>query len=86
MAIIGYARKSPGSEKKDTRIALLSTMMNLLRSRSMVDKVFISLCSRTSEPIADRDKSDTLAVKDADGTTQGKMIRFDLCYLSHLFK
>ncbi|KAI7875701.1 hypothetical protein K492DRAFT_136204, partial [Lichtheimia hyalospora FSU 10163] len=60
--IIGYARKSPGSEKKDTRIALLSTMMNLSRSRSMVDKVFISLCSRTSEPIADRDKSDTLAV------------------------
>ncbi|ORX54058.1 hypothetical protein DM01DRAFT_1287208, partial [Hesseltinella vesiculosa] len=74
--IIGYARKSAGSEELDTRVRLLQCMIDKLKERSLATKVFVSTSSSASQPLCERD-----IVKDAkvlekliglSGTTQGK--------------
>ncbi|CEI98986.1 hypothetical protein RMCBS344292_13081 [Rhizopus microsporus] len=46
--VIGYARKSIGSEDEDTRIRLLQTMIEQLVKRPLVKKVFVSLSGKIS--------------------------------------
>ncbi|RCH78337.1 hypothetical protein CU097_001944, partial [Rhizopus azygosporus] len=53
--IIGYIRKSPGSEAKETRNSLLQAMNSKLKKRSLVDVVFASPCCRASDPFKRRD-------------------------------
>jgi hypothetical protein len=74
-SIIGYARKAPGNEEEKTRIELLQKMMNCLNNKSLVDKVFVSSCCSTSDPLASRDLEDNPQILDeisnATGNTQG---------------
>ncbi|KAG0752828.1 hypothetical protein G6F26_012933 [Rhizopus arrhizus] len=53
--VIGYARKSPGEESEEVRIRLLQTMVDRLYERSLVDEVFVSPCSKASDPMKARD-------------------------------
>ncbi|KAI9262888.1 hypothetical protein EDC94DRAFT_518588, partial [Helicostylum pulchrum] len=41
LKIVGYARKSPGEKDKERRARLLRTMIDKLRSRSLIDKAFV---------------------------------------------
>lgn len=52
--IIGYARKSPTTENLDTRVKLLESMINNLRSRSFATRIYVSACSRASKPFSER--------------------------------
>lgn len=74
--IVGYARKSPNTSNTDTRIRLLQSMTNNLRSRSSATRVYVSACSQSSTPFIQRDiKKDEIyraLNKDVDGNTQGK--------------
>ncbi|CAO3611183.1 unnamed protein product [Cunninghamella blakesleeana] len=65
--IIGYARKSPGSEKKTVREKLLNKMVENLKRRSLVEKVFVSPSSNSSTLFNDRDKG-IKAMSGTDGT------------------
>ncbi|KAI8973790.1 hypothetical protein BDF20DRAFT_824203, partial [Mycotypha africana] len=71
--VIGYMRKSPGSEAKETRLSLLRNMSIKLKERSLVDEVFASPCCRASDPIEKRDFKNTEEMKglDVSGNTQG---------------
>ncbi|KAL7308116.1 hypothetical protein PS15m_012010 [Mucor circinelloides] len=73
--VVGYARKSIGSEDEDTRIRLLQTMIERLVNRSSVKKIFVSLCSSLSEKNSARDTKELGIVKrlqNSDGNTQSK--------------
>ncbi|KAG2236192.1 hypothetical protein INT48_003811 [Thamnidium elegans] len=67
--IVGYARKSPGDKDKEKRARLLRTMIDKLRSRSLVDKVFVSQSSLANEPFKKRDINDDV-FEGADGSTR----------------
>ncbi|EIE92218.1 hypothetical protein RO3G_17025 [Rhizopus delemar RA 99-880] len=54
-SIIGYARKSKGKEEEEARLRLLQKMIDSLKNRSLVDQVFISICSGALSPIPSRD-------------------------------
>ncbi|CAO3630977.1 unnamed protein product [Cunninghamella blakesleeana] len=53
--IVDYARKSPGKEDDTSRISCLQKMINNLKNRSIVDKIFVSANSKSSESIFTRD-------------------------------
>lgn len=79
--ILGYARKSEGTEDHETRIKLLNLMCRRLKERSLVDHVFVSYNSQASDPLAERDmeqKDELLAQLSAEGNTQGKQISVSL--------
>ncbi|KAI8084179.1 uncharacterized protein B0P05DRAFT_609120 [Gilbertella persicaria] len=62
--IIRYARKSPTTDSLNTRVRLLESMINNLRSRSFATRVYVSACSRSSTPFLERDlKSDEIYKK-----------------------
>ncbi|KAI8991073.1 hypothetical protein BDF20DRAFT_20949 [Mycotypha africana] len=50
-SIVGYVRKSPGSENESTRIKLLQRMVDCLINRSLVEKVFVSCRCSASEQL-----------------------------------
>ncbi|KAI8077622.1 hypothetical protein BDF21DRAFT_341555, partial [Thamnidium elegans] len=66
---IGYARKSPSPEDRETRVRLLNSMINNLRSRSLATRVYVSSCSRSSTPFQEQDLKNHEIY---DGDTQGK--------------
>lgn len=73
--IIGYARKSPSPEDQETRVRLLNSMINNLRSRSLETRVYVSACSRSSTPFQERGlKNHEIydELSNIDGDTQGK--------------
>ncbi|KAG1041456.1 hypothetical protein G6F43_012094 [Rhizopus delemar] len=74
--VIGYARKSPGEESEEVRIRLLQTMVDRLYERSLVDEVFVSPCSKASDPMKARDLKVNEAIlkriSRVRGTTQGE--------------
>jgi hypothetical protein len=53
--MVGYVRKSPRKEAVGDRIRLLQYMISRLKERSRVDKVFMSTCCNSNDPIAERD-------------------------------
>jgi hypothetical protein len=74
--IVGYVRKSPGTEEdKECHIRLLQIMCDRLRERSLVDHVFTSVRCRARDPIVERDlmkHEESLAELHVDGDIQGK--------------
>ena len=75
--IIGYARKSNGSEKEEVRVNLLHQMCNRLKSRSLVDHIFVSYSCKANDCIHERDQikqEEIIAKLQADGDTGGKVV------------
>ena len=73
--IVGYARKSPTTDNLDTRVRLLESMINNLRSRSFATRIYVSAYSRSSTPFLERNlKSDETykELNNIDGDTQDK--------------
>ncbi|KAG0183667.1 hypothetical protein DFQ28_001429 [Apophysomyces sp. BC1034] len=71
--IIGYCRKSRTIEDDETRVRLLQRMVNLMRTRSLVDKAFVSPYSAAGDEISTRDfynKFNMASLEDVAGTTQ----------------
>ncbi|KAI7847917.1 hypothetical protein BDC45DRAFT_451108, partial [Circinella umbellata] len=74
--IISYCRKSPGDETTEDRLWLMQHMVSRLREQSLVDKVFVSHCCKSNQPISERDSNienedmETLN-KFTDGSMQG---------------
>lgn len=58
--IIGYVRKSKaqevGEEEVEARKWLLELMSSRLRSRSLVDHIFVSYSCNSNDPLKSRDK------------------------------
>ncbi|KAG1509243.1 hypothetical protein G6F47_001604 [Rhizopus delemar] len=82
--IIGYARKSPSPEDQETRVRLLNSMINNLRSRSLETRVYVSACSRSSTPFQERGlKNHEIydELSNIDGDTQVFTIRKTRCLL-----
>ncbi|KAK4516954.1 uncharacterized protein ATC70_000282 [Mucor velutinosus] len=52
---IGYARKSPTDETKESRMRLLQLMVNKLYSRGKCEEVFVSPICKADQPILERD-------------------------------
>ncbi|KAG1164713.1 hypothetical protein G6F37_000054 [Rhizopus arrhizus] len=52
---IGYARKSPTDETKESRIRLLQLMVNKLYFRGKCEEVFVSPICKADQPILERD-------------------------------
>ncbi|KAI9351873.1 hypothetical protein BD770DRAFT_325982, partial [Pilaira anomala] len=52
---IGYARKSPTDETKESRIRLLQLMVNKLYFRGKCEEVFVSPICKADHPILERD-------------------------------
>lgn len=68
--IVGYVRKSSCDKNEQNRIRLIKRMVDNLRSRSIVDKVFVSKTSDADQPFHKRDiNADT--IEETDGTTTG---------------
>ncbi|KAG1164499.1 hypothetical protein G6F46_003360 [Rhizopus delemar] len=67
--IIGYARKSPGEKDKEKRARLLRIMIDKLKTRSLVQEVFVSECSSANDPLNTRD-ADQMGFEGADGSTK----------------
>ncbi|KAG0847737.1 hypothetical protein G6F17_012265 [Rhizopus arrhizus] len=67
--IIGYARKSPGEKDTEKRARLLRTMIDKLKSRSLIQKVFVSECSSANDPLHKRDAGQ-VGFEGADGSTK----------------
>lgn len=79
-SIIGYARKSKTKESDEKRVHLLNEMCKKLKTRSLVDKVFVSFKTNINDPIVNRDLADDNELfekLDADGNTQGKNALID---------
>lgn len=74
--IVGYVRKSPTADTLDNRVKLLNQMINNLRSRSFVTRIFVSSSSRASTAFVERglkvDQKIYEQLDAVDGTTQGK--------------
>lgn len=68
--IIGYARKSKGKEPEETRVKLLRLMSDCLRSRSLVDRIFVSYSCNANDPLNSRDQNQKIVLE--DGNTQRK--------------
>ncbi|EIE76363.1 hypothetical protein G6F47_001237 [Rhizopus delemar] len=67
---VGYAQKSPGKKDKEKRARLLRTMIDRLRSRSLIDKASVSQFFLASETFDKRDINDDV-FEGADGSTRG---------------
>lgn len=76
--IIGYARKSPSDDDIETRLKLLQQMINNLRDRSFVDKVYVSISSHAYLPLNERDSNTSNEImkklEHLTGSTSGKII------------
>ncbi|SAM09832.1 hypothetical protein [Absidia glauca] len=70
MEIIGYARKSQGTESPSDRTRLLRRMVDNLRTRSLVNQVYASPSSSASEKLANRDDNGVAPLEGTDGTMQ----------------
>lgn len=68
--IVGYARKSPGEKDEANRTKLLQRMIEKLKSRSLVDKVFVSKISTAGQPFYERDVNQD-SFEGSDGSTVG---------------
>ncbi|KAI9470121.1 MAG: hypothetical protein EXX96DRAFT_532524 [Benjaminiella poitrasii] len=67
-SIVGYARKSEGKETDKTRYRLLERMVDCLKSRSLVNMVFVSPCCSSSSPLTSRDlKGKSIALEKIAG-------------------
>lgn len=55
LEIIGYARKLSNDKNEEIRSKLLKSMDEKLRSRSLVDKVFVSKTFAANQPFHKRD-------------------------------
>lgn len=56
--VIGFARKSTNPHvKDDIRVKNIQTMIEIFREKSGADRVYISPCINSTEPIASRDIS-----------------------------
>jgi hypothetical protein len=74
--IIGYARKSPTTDDLNTRVRLLQSMTNNLRSRSFATRIYFSASSRCSTPFQERDLRNNEAynqLNNVDGNTEGNI-------------
>ncbi|KAI8388294.1 uncharacterized protein BYT42DRAFT_491594 [Radiomyces spectabilis] len=88
--VIGYARKSVGDESGEKRLQLVQAMVNNLISRSLADKVYVSISSHASAPLASRDLAEQPIFKDlqhVEGSTQDlleyiKSAEKDICLVS----
>ncbi|KAG1048854.1 hypothetical protein G6F43_008787 [Rhizopus delemar] len=72
--VIGYARKSKGEKDDIKRTRLLNLMVENLKTRSLVDKVFISPNSSAGDPFSKRDENkreELMSQISANGDTQG---------------
>ena len=80
--ILGYCRKSPGNEDDTTRTRLLQQMVDRLVQTSMVDKTFVSWCSKSNDLITARDikaKSESLSqMNNVECDAQGKYCKLRL--------
>lgn len=75
--IVGYVRKSKQEIDVDNRIRLLQLMVDRLHSRSLVDKVFVSVSCSSNDPLVQRDinPNDIIEkLKHVDGDMQGNTI------------
>lgn len=70
LEIIGYVRKSPGDKNEENRTKLLRRMVEKLKSRSLVDKVFVSKTSTANQPFHGRDINEN-NIEGTDGSTIG---------------
>lgn len=70
--IIGYVRKSPGNEEEETRLRLLKAMIHNLKDRSLVEKIYVSPSSKSSERMIDRDSTTKEPINGSDGRMTGK--------------
>ncbi|KAI9272515.1 hypothetical protein BY458DRAFT_546748 [Sporodiniella umbellata] len=63
--IVGYARKSRTNVNDESRIWLLQQGASRLKGRSLVDKIFVSLCANANELMVEKDfiKNDDLLEK-----------------------
>ncbi|KAI7905565.1 uncharacterized protein BX663DRAFT_429136 [Cokeromyces recurvatus] len=73
--VVGYARKSAIPHVKDAvRIKNIQDMIDILRQRSGVDRVYVSPCTNSTETIASRDisanKDMILSLYQCNGDTQ----------------
>ncbi|KAI8087171.1 hypothetical protein BDF21DRAFT_335868 [Thamnidium elegans] len=72
--VVGYARKSPGSENKENRNILLNRMVKCLKERSLCDIIFASTYSSAAEILTSRDMNEVVNIRnglnDVDGNTQ----------------
>ncbi|KAG1612699.1 hypothetical protein G6F46_008295 [Rhizopus delemar] len=71
--IVGYARKSIGEKDDMKRVRLLNLMIKKLKTRSLVDKVFVSPKSSAGDPFDKRDEKkqvELMSVINSDGDTQ----------------
>ncbi|KAI9484344.1 hypothetical protein BDB00DRAFT_775101 [Zychaea mexicana] len=53
--VVGYARKSPGTEDIATRLQLLQKMVGRLFKVSLTDKAFVSYSTKAADSISSRD-------------------------------
>lgn len=73
---IGYARKSWGNERKQTRTRILQKMIENLRRTGLCSSVFVSKMSHCDESLFTRDvNSDVDGLIHTKGTTQGNQKR-----------
>ncbi|KAK4509789.1 uncharacterized protein ATC70_007092 [Mucor velutinosus] len=82
MTTIGYARKSKGKERTNTRCKLLSEMVHRLRKKSLCTKVYVSPYCDANQPLESRDskgnyKHHLELIDDCDGdmTTFMKLLK-----------
>lgn len=75
--IIGYARKSIGSNDEKNRKALLNSMVQCLKERSLCDMVFVSWSCSADSNFSSRDMNDSTDLLNeltgVDGDIQCKM-------------
>ncbi|KAI9469881.1 MAG: hypothetical protein EXX96DRAFT_597803 [Benjaminiella poitrasii] len=77
--MIGYCRKSKQTyEDSNNRQRLLQQQAEKLKERFLVNKVFVSVCCKSSHPIASRDLKNSSNVinelASVDGDMQGNTI------------
>ncbi|KAI8368214.1 uncharacterized protein BYT42DRAFT_503984 [Radiomyces spectabilis] len=61
MATIGYARKSKGKERINTRCKLLNEMVHRLRTRCLCTEVYVSPYCDANQPLESRDNNENYA-------------------------
>ncbi|KAG2210885.1 hypothetical protein INT47_000039 [Mucor saturninus] len=72
--VIGYSRKSVVAS--ENRVSCLQRMVNILYSRSLVDKVFVSPCSSTKQQFIKRDSSDNDQILSQLNNVHGNTVDF----------
>ncbi|ORZ11522.1 hypothetical protein BCR42DRAFT_454040 [Absidia repens] len=74
--VVGYARKSLGTEDIATRLRLLQKMVDRLFKVSLTDKAFVSYSTNAADPITSRDShtesEHILQMHNVEGNTQAK--------------